>query len=69
MKKRASKRSSVFPGLFDGKAMRRARTLREFDNVVRAAAWIPRYRRLLDARERETGARTIAVPTLLLNAS
>jgi len=36
MKKKGEEKIERFPGLFDGKAMRRARTLREFDNVVTA---------------------------------
>ncbi|HEY6240741.1 MAG TPA: alpha/beta fold hydrolase [Burkholderiales bacterium] len=58
-----------FPGLFDGKAMRRARTLRDFDNVVTAP--LHGFR---DTDEYWTRASAkpvlgrIAVPTLLLNA-
>jgi len=36
MKKKGEHKLERFPGLFDGKAMRRAHTLREFDDVVTA---------------------------------
>ena len=36
MKKKGEQKLERFPGLFDGEAMRRARTLREFDDVVTA---------------------------------
>src|SRR4029077_16998449 len=36
MRKKAEEKLARFPGLFDGQAMRSARTLREFDDVVTA---------------------------------
>ncbi len=69
MKKKGEQKIERFPGLFDGKAMRRARTLREFDNVVTAP--LHGFRDTDDYWTRASAKpvlRRIAVPTLLLNA-
>jgi predicted alpha/beta-fold hydrolase len=69
MKKKGEHKIERFPGLFDGKAMRRARTLREFDDVVTAP-----LHGFSDTDDYWTRASAkpvlgrIAVPTLLLNA-
>ncbi len=69
MKKKGEGKLERFPGLFDGEAMRRARTLREFDEVVTAP--LHGFR---DTDDYWTHASAkpvlgrIAVPTLLLNA-
>jgi predicted alpha/beta-fold hydrolase len=58
-----------FPGLFDGEAARRARTLREFDDVVTAK--IHGFLGVDDYYTRASAKpllRSIRVPTLLLNA-
>jgi len=58
MKKKGRANSSVSPDSSTAKAMRRApHAARVRRGCHRASARIPRYRRLLDARERETGAR------------
>jgi predicted alpha/beta-fold hydrolase len=69
MKKKGEQKIERFPGLFDGKAMRRARTLREFDNVVTAP--LHGFRDTDDYWTRASAKPVlgrIAVPTLLLNA-
>lgn len=69
MKRKGEQKLERFPGLFDGEAMRRARTLREFDGVVTAP-----LHGFLDTDDYWTRAsakpvlRRIRVPTLLLNA-
>ena len=58
-----------FPGLYDGAAVRRARTLRDFDNVVTAP--LHGFRDTDDYWTRASGKpwlRSIRVPTLILNA-
>lgn len=58
-----------FPGLFDGEAARRARTLREFDDVVTAP--VHGFRGVDDYYARASAKPwlgAIRVPTLLLNA-
>jgi predicted alpha/beta-fold hydrolase len=69
MKKKGEGKLERFPGLFDAEAMRRARTLREFDDVVTAP--LHGFR---DTDDYWTHASAkpvlgrVAVPTLLLNA-
>ncbi len=69
MKKKGEFKLERFPGLFDGAAMRRARTLREFDDVVTAP-----LHGFHDTDDYWTRASAkpllgcIAVPTLLVNA-
>jgi len=69
LKKKGEEKLGRFPGLFDGNAMRRARTLREFDDVVTAPLhgfhgtddyWTHASAKPVLGR--------IEVPTLLLNA-
>ena len=59
-----------FPGLLDADAVRAAaHAARVRRRRHRAAARLPRHRRLLDARERQAaGSKRIRVPTLVLNA-
>ena len=69
MKKKGEAKLERFPGLFDGAAMRRARTLREFDDVVTAP--LHGFRDTDDYWTRASSKpllRHIQVPTLLLNA-
>jgi predicted alpha/beta-fold hydrolase len=69
MKKKGERKLERFPGLFDGGAMRRARTLREFDEVVTAP--LHGFRDTDDYWTRASAKPVlgrIAVPTLLLNA-
>jgi len=69
MKKKGESKLERFPGLFDGEAMRRARTLREFDEVVTAP--LHGFRDTDDYWTRASAKPVlgrIAVPTLLLNA-
>ena len=69
MKKKGEHKLERFPGLFDGEAMRRARTLREFDEVVTAP--LHGFRDTDDYWTRASAKPVlgrIAVPTLLLNA-
>jgi uncharacterized protein len=69
MKKKAKQKLERFPGLFDGEAMHRARTLREFDEVVTAP--LHGFRDTDDYWTRASSKpvlRRIRVPTLLLNA-
>ena len=69
MKKKGERKLDRFPGLFDGEAMRRARTLREFDQVVTAP--LHGFRDTDDYWTRASARPVlgrIEVPTLLLNA-
>jgi predicted alpha/beta-fold hydrolase len=69
LKKKGEDKLGRFPGLFDGEAMRRARTLREFDDVVTAP--LHGFRDTDDYWTRASAKPVlgrIAVPTLLLNA-
>jgi len=69
MKKKGEHKIQRFPGLFDGRAMRRARTLREFDNIVTAP--LHGFRDTDDYWTRASAKPVlgrIEVPTLLLNA-
>ena len=69
MKKKGEFKLERFPGLFDGEAMRRARTLREFDDVVTAP--LHGFRDTDDYWTRASAKPLlgrIAVPTLLVNA-
>jgi predicted alpha/beta-fold hydrolase len=69
MKGRAGAKLARFPDIFDGERMRRARTLREFDDVVTAP--LHGYRDTDDYWTRASSKpllRHIAVPTLVLNA-
>ena len=69
MKKKSEQKLERFPGLFDGEAMRRARTLREFDDVVTAP--LHGFRDTDDYWTRASAKSVlgrIEVPTLLLNA-
>ena len=69
LKKKSEGKLERFPGLFDGEAMRRARTLREFDEVVTAP--LHGFRDTDDYWTRASAKPVlgrIAVPTLLVNA-
>ena len=69
MKARAEAKHARFPGSFDLARMRRARTLREFDDVVTAP--LHGYRDTDDYWTRASSKpllRNVAVPTLLVNA-
>jgi predicted alpha/beta-fold hydrolase len=69
MKKKGELKLERFPGLFDGKAMRRARTLRDFDEVFTAP--LHGFRGTDDYWTRASAKpvlNRIEVPTLLLNA-
>ena len=69
LKKKGELKLVRFPGLFDGDAMRRARTLREFDEAVTAP--LHGFRGTDDYWTRASAKRLlnrIDVPTLLLNA-
>jgi predicted alpha/beta-fold hydrolase len=69
MKQKGERKLERFPELFDGEAMRRARTLREFDNVVTAP--LHGFRDTDDYWTRASAKPLlgrIAVPTLLVNA-
>jgi len=69
MKKKAESKLERFPGLFDAEAMRRAWTLRDFDDVVTAP--LHGFRDTDDYWTRASAKpvlRHIEVPTLLLNA-
>lgn len=69
MKRKAEEKLARFPGLFDEEAMRRARTLREFDDVVTAP--LHGFRDTDDYWTRASAKPVlgrIQVPTLLLNA-
>jgi predicted alpha/beta-fold hydrolase len=69
MKARAGAKLARFPGIFDGEAMRRSRTLREFDDIVTAP-----LHGYIDTDDYWTRAsskpllRDVRVPTLVLNA-
>lgn len=69
LKKKSSSKLAQHPGVFDGPAMQRSRTLRDFDNVVTAPLHGFRdtddYWTRASARPLLAG---IAVPTLVLNA-
>lgn len=69
MREKAEEKLARFPGLFDGEAMRRARTLREFDDVVTAP--LHGFRDTDDYWTRASSKPVlgrIQVPTLVLNA-
>ena len=69
MRKKAEEKLARFPGLFDGEAMRRARTLRDFDDVVTAP--LHGFRDTDDYWTRASSKpmlRHIRLPTLVLNA-
>ena len=69
LKRAALERLERFPGLFDAAAVRRARTLREFDNVVTAP--LHGFRDTDDYWTRASAKphlRDIRVPTLVVNA-
>ena len=69
MKKKGELKLESFPGLFDGEAMRSARTLREFDEVFTAP--LHGFRGTDDYWTRASAKPVldrIEVPTLLLNA-
>jgi len=69
MRRKAEEKLARFPGLFDGNAMRRARTLRAFDNVVTAP--LHGFRDTDDYWTRASAKRvlrSIQAPTLVLNA-
>ncbi|MGB5081176.1 MAG: alpha/beta fold hydrolase [Burkholderiales bacterium] len=69
LKKKAEGKLERFPGLFDAQAVRRARTLRAFDDVVTAP--LHGFRDADDYWTRASAKpvlRRIEVPTLLLNA-
>ena len=69
MKEKGERKLERFPGLFDGGAMRSARTLREFDEVVTAP--LHGFRDTDDYWTRASAKpvlRRIVVPTLLVNA-
>jgi predicted alpha/beta-fold hydrolase len=69
MRKKAEEKLARFPGLFDAQAMRRARTLRAFDDVVTAP--LHGFRDTDDYWTRASAKpllSRIRVPTLMLNA-
>jgi predicted alpha/beta-fold hydrolase len=69
LKVSAGARLAAFPGTFDAQAMRRARTLRQFDDAVTAP--LHGFRDAADYYERSSAKpwlARIAVPTLLVNA-
>ena len=69
MKEKAERKLERYPRLFDGEAMRRAHTLRDFDNVVTAP--LHGFRDTDDYWTRASAKPVlgrIAVPTLVLNA-
>ena len=69
MKKKGEQKLQRFPGLFDAEAMRRARSLRDFDGIVTAP--LHGFRDTDDYWTRASAKpvlRRIRVPTLLLNA-
>ena len=69
MRVKAEEKLARFPGLFDGRAMRSARTLREFDEVVTAP--LHGFRDTDDYWTRASSKPAlgrIRVPTLILNA-
>ena len=69
LKVSAAARLAAFPGTFDGAAMRRSRSLREFDDAVTAP--LHGFRDAADYYERSSAKPwlpRVAVPTLLVNA-
>ena len=69
LKRGALAKLAVHPGLFDGEAVRRSRTLREFDNIVTAP--LHGFRDTEDYWTRASSKPwlgKIRVPTLILNA-
>jgi uncharacterized protein len=69
LKKKGEQKLRQFPGLFDGRAVRRARTLRDFDGIVTAP--LHGFRDTDDYWTRASAKpvlRRIRVPTLLLNS-
>ncbi|MSQ71853.1 MAG: alpha/beta fold hydrolase [Betaproteobacteria bacterium] len=69
LKRKGAAKLVTFPGLFDAAAMLRARSLREFDNVVTAP--LHGFRNTDDYWTRASskpGLRAVAVPTLIINA-
>ena len=69
LKPGALERAARFPGLFDTRAVRRGRTLKDFDDVVTAP--LHGFRDAYDYWHRSSSKpwlERIAVPTLLLNA-
>ena len=69
MKQKSAQKLERFPGIFDGDAMRRSRTLREFDDVVTAP--LHGFRNTDDYWTRASSKRVlgrIMLPTLLINA-
>ncbi len=70
MKRKSAAKLARFPGLFDGRRVARARTLREFDDLVTAP--LHGFRDVADYWARASAKpwlRAIAVPTLVLNAA
>lgn len=69
LKRKTAEKLQRFPALCDGERMRRARTLREFDDVVTAP--LHGFRDAADYYARSSAKpwlRSIRVPTLVLNA-
>jgi len=69
MKEKGARKLERFPGVFDAAALRRVRTLRDFDNIVTAP--LHGFRDTDDYWTRASskpGLARIEVPTLLLNA-
>jgi hypothetical protein len=70
MKRKSAVKLARFPGLFDGARVARARTLREFDDLVTAP--LHGFRDAADYWARSSAKpwlRAIEVPTLVLNAA
>jgi len=70
LKRKSAAKLARFPGLFDGERVVRARTLREFDDVVTAP--LHGFRDVADYWARASSKpwlRGIEVPTLVLNAA
>jgi hypothetical protein len=70
LKRKSAAKLARFPGLFDGERVARARTLREFDDVVTAP--LHGFRDAADYWARASSKpwmRGIEVPTLVLNAA
>jgi len=70
LKRKGAAKLERFPGLFDGRRVARARTLREFDDVVTAP--LHGFRDAADYWRRASAKpwlRYIATPTLMLNAA
>jgi len=69
LKRKGAAKLAMHPGLFDARTMRRARTLRDFDNVVTAP--LHGFRDTDDYWTRASskpGLRGVAAPTLIINA-